>query len=96
MCNVYERLCEQKDRMKKHYDKTSRKASITYKKVDKVVVRSSNDRYCHKAVVLGKAEEPKSYWIQQDSNSRIVRRNSAQMKPSLTKPDYITRSYIRP
>ncbi|KAK9704561.1 RNase H-like domain found in reverse transcriptase [Popillia japonica] len=86
--NIYERLCEQKDRMKKHYDKTSRKASITYKKGDKVVVKSSKDSYWHKAVVLGKAEEPRSYWIQKDSNNRIVRRNSAQMKPSLTIPDH--------
>ncbi|XP_050510413.1 uncharacterized protein LOC126887113 [Diabrotica virgifera virgifera] len=81
-------LNEQKQKMKIHYDKTSPKSLIEYKKGDKVVVKSNRDKIWYKAVVLEKAREPRAYWIRKESNNKVIRRNSSQLKPSLTKSNY--------
>lgn len=85
--HIYKYLSEQKIKTKKQYDKTSRKTVREYRKGDKVVVKSSKDKHWYKAVVLQKANEPRSYWVRKERNNRIVRRNSSQMKLSFTKPD---------
>lgn len=86
--HIYKQLCEQKLKMKNQYDKTSRKVLVEYGKGDKVVVKSTKDKHWYKAIVLGNAHEPRSYWLQKECNNRVVRRNSGQMKPSFTKTDY--------
>ncbi|XP_072403174.1 uncharacterized protein [Diabrotica undecimpunctata] len=82
---TYGLLCKQQGKVKIHYDKTARKAVTEFKKGDKVVVKSRRDEIWHKAVIIEKAKEPRSYWIRKEYNNRIVRRNTNQMKHSITK-----------
>ncbi|KAB0793598.1 hypothetical protein PPYR_13218 [Photinus pyralis] len=83
--NVYNILCKQQKQIKIHYDKTARRNTIDFKTGDKVVIKSSKDIIWHKAIVMEKAKEPRSYWFRKEHNNKIVRRNSNQMKPSITK-----------
>lgn len=83
--HIYTYLCDQKNKLKTYYNKNSRTSVRNYQKGDKVVVKSSLDSIWHKATILEKANEPRSYWIRKESNNKVVRRNSSQMKPSITK-----------
>ncbi|XP_072401178.1 uncharacterized protein [Diabrotica undecimpunctata] len=82
---VYENLCREKEKLQLHYDKTLRRKPVEFRKGDSVVIRSSKDNYWLKAIVLEKANEPRSYWVRKEGNNRIIRRNSQQMKHSCTR-----------
>ncbi|KAK4873213.1 hypothetical protein RN001_015242 [Aquatica leii] len=83
--NVYNMLQKRQERSNIQYDKTARRNTIDLNKRDKVVIKSSKDIVWHKATVIEKAKEPRSYWVRKERNNKIVRRNSNQMKLSLTK-----------
>lgn len=84
---VYKRLCEQKEHIKSHYDKTTRRAVVVFQKGDRVVIKCNNERIWQQAIVIEKAKEPRSYWVRKECNNRIVRRNTNQMKLSCTQLD---------
>lgn len=86
--HIYQYLCKQKEKIKLHYDKSSRKLPIQFKRGEKVVIKSSFDKIWYKATVLEKAKEPRSYWVRKESNNKIIRRNTSQMKRSITKTDH--------
>lgn len=84
---VYELLVKQKDLMKSNYDKIVRRNPFHYKVGDNVVIKSERDKIWYKAIVE-KAKEPRSYWVRKESNNKIIRRNTTQMRPSVTKPEH--------
>ncbi|XP_050504417.1 uncharacterized protein K02A2.6-like [Diabrotica virgifera virgifera] len=81
---VYKNLCKEKEKLQVRYDKTARRKPVEFRKGDRVVIRSSKDNYWRKAIVLEKANEPRSYWVKKEDNNKIIRRNSHQMKHSYT------------
>lgn len=86
--HIYERLTAQKQKIKTRYDKKSRRSSIEYTTGDEVVTKKDRVGVWEKATVIEKARERRSYWIRKENNNRIMRRNTSQMKPSTSKPDF--------
>lgn len=51
------------------------------------MIKTNKDTIWEKAIVLEKAKEPRSYWVRKERNNKIVRRNTSQMKLSVSKSD---------
>lgn len=84
---IYKRLCEQKDQITLQYNNVARRNPVSFKKGDNVVVRTNKEKVWNKAVILERAKEPRSYWVKKESSGKIVRRNTSQIKMSLTKSE---------
>lgn len=84
---IYARLNQQKQVTKSNYDKSARKRPIEYTKGDRVVIKSNKEKIWYKAIILEKAKEPRSYWVRKEGNNKIVRRNTSQIKPSITETE---------
>ncbi|XP_044760853.1 uncharacterized protein K02A2.6-like [Coccinella septempunctata] len=60
--HIFETLGQQQKKVKANYDKRAHKKPATFQKGDRVVIKTSKDPIWHKAIVIEKATEPKSYW----------------------------------
>lgn len=65
----------------------ARRNPVSFKKGDNVVVRTNKEKVWYKAVILERAKEPRSYWVKKESSGKIMRRNTSQIKMSLTKSE---------
>ena len=83
--NVYKQLLFQQKLTESRYDLKARKQEKVYKQGDKIVFKTAHDKHWQKATVVRKAKEPRSYWILRDNSNMPVRRNSSQIKSSITK-----------
>nr|CAH7745608.1 unnamed protein product [Callosobruchus chinensis] len=71
-----------------NYDKHTRRSTLVYKKGDKVVIKCKNEKVWTKAIIIiEKANEPRSYWVKKEGSNKIIRRNTSQIKPSVTGSD---------
>lgn len=83
--HIHNKLCIEKEKVKQNHDKRARRKTINYKVGDEVVIKCENEKHWLKGIVTKKAKEPRSYWIKKKNNNEIVRRNTNQMKKSITK-----------
>jgi len=70
---------------KTRHDASASRSVKTYKPGDNVVVKTSRDSHCRKAVIVKKAKEPRSYWSNYEMGTQSVRRNTSQIKPACSK-----------
>nr|CAH7767553.1 unnamed protein product [Callosobruchus chinensis] len=70
-----------------NYDKHTRRSTLVYKKGVKVVIKCKNEKVWTKAIIIEKANEPRSYWVKKEGSNIIIRRNTSQIKPSVTGSD---------
>ncbi|KAF2905470.1 hypothetical protein ILUMI_00703 [Ignelater luminosus] len=83
--HIYDFLRRQQITYKNNYDKSSKKSFTNFKKGDKVVIKTDNEKTWQKATKIKKANESRSYWIQRHADLKMLRRNTKHIKPSYTK-----------
>ncbi|KAF2893879.1 hypothetical protein ILUMI_12297, partial [Ignelater luminosus] len=83
--HIYDFLRRQQITYKNNYDKSSKTSFTNFKKGDKVVIKTDNEKIWQKATIIKKANEPRLYWIQRHSDLKMLRMNTKHIKPSYTK-----------
>ncbi|KAF2882715.1 hypothetical protein ILUMI_23448 [Ignelater luminosus] len=70
--HIYYFLRTQQITYENNYDKSSKKSFTNFKKGDKVVIKTDNEKTWQKATIIKKVNEPRSYWIQRHSDLKML------------------------
>lgn len=59
-----------------------KKKETEYEVGDNIVHKTDKDKYWKKGIIIGKCNEPRSYWIKKEGENRNLRRNTKHLKKS--------------
>jgi hypothetical protein len=78
---IYEALCQRQSKTKDQYDKTAVGIERSFKKGEKVAIKTTKRDHWEPGVIVDKDVNPRSY-IVKNSRGNCIRRNTSQSQPN--------------